>query len=363
MSENTVLVVGTGTIGEPLTGLLANLKKEIGIDNLIFYKHTPRLTDRPMMRGLLKKGSVMCAQKEKFDQYREMGLEPSMTFEEAIDEAKVIVDCSIEGIGVRNKHKYYEKVKDKKAGFLAQGSEHGFGFPFAVGINDEVLEDRKFIQVVSCNTHNCSRMLYDIAFDENRKGILAEGRFLLMRRATDISQQGFIPSPSVGIHKDETFGTHHAKDVYRLYSTLGYHLNVFSSAIKLNTQLMHIMNFSLTLDADKAPSLEEIEQRFADDPFVATTYKLYSNLVFSFGREYGHFGRILNQTVVPLPTMLRRKSKMFSNKVEIIGYAFTPQDGNSLLSSTSAVAYYLNPEEVTLGEPLDYLKQYMFNEV
>ena len=56
-----------------------------------------------------------------------------------------------------------------------------------------VLKENKFIQIVSCNTHNASRVLYDLAFDKDtRKDILAEGKFLLMRRATDISQSKFI---------------------------------------------------------------------------------------------------------------------------------------------------------------------------
>ena len=39
--SKTVLVIGTGTIGEPLIGLLARLKVELGIDRVIFHKRTP----------------------------------------------------------------------------------------------------------------------------------------------------------------------------------------------------------------------------------------------------------------------------------------------------------------------------------
>ena len=100
-----------------------------------------------------------------------------------------------------------------------------------------------------------------------------------------------------------------------------------------------------------------------DDPYIAVTNKTDANVIFSFGREYGHFGRILNQAVVVLPTLMVRKSKLFTDHMEIIGYSYTPQDGNSLLSSTSAVAYFLNPEEVKLGEPIPCLCPYMFSEV
>jgi glyceraldehyde-3-phosphate dehydrogenase (NAD(P)) len=367
-SGNTVLVVGTGTIGEPLTGLLSDktISKELGIDELVFYKHSPRITDRPMVKGLLSKGAHMACQQEKFQAFRELEIEPTYTFEDALEKSTVVVDCSSEGMGVRNKLLYYEKAKDSVKGFLAQGSEHGFGLPYGVGLNDEVLKSKnnRFIQVVSCNTHNASRILKDLAF-RNGKNILREGRFVFMRRATDVSQTGkFIAGPSVGTHKDSTFGTHHAKDVYRLYSTLGFHLNVFSSAIKLNTQYMHVASFHLVLDNhDCRCELPEVEQIFRDDPYVAVTNKTDANVIFSFGREYGHFGRILNQTVVVLPSLMVRKSELFTDHMEIIGYSYTPQDGNSLLSSTSAVAYFLNPEEIVLGEPVPCLKPYMFTEV
>ena len=365
---NVVLIVGTGTIGEPLTGLLADntISKGLGIDEIIFYKHTPRLTDRPMMRGLLKKGAHMCCRIEKSHDFRKMGVEPTYTFEDALSKASVVVDCASEGMGVKNRYLFYENVKDSVKGFLAQGSEHGFGLPYGVGLNDDVLlrKRNKFIQVVSCNTHNASRVLKDLAFTKNGKNILTEGRFIFMRRATDVSQKGrFIASPSVGTHKDHTFGTHHAKDIYRLYSTIGYHLNVFSSAIKLNTQYMHTSFFSLLLEKDKACSLEEVEQIFIDDPYIAVTQKTDANVVFSMGREYGHFGRILNQTVIVLPSLLIRESELFTDKIEVIGYSFTPQDGNSLLSSSSAVAYFLDPENVELGVPVPCLEPYMFSEV
>ncbi|MFX1283033.1 MAG: hypothetical protein ACFFB5_05225 [Promethearchaeota archaeon] len=363
---NVVLIVGTGTIGEPLTGLLAALSKKIGIDELIFYKHTPRLTDRPMIRGLLTKGAHMCCQIEKFNKFRELGVEPTYTFEDALAKSTVVVDCSTEGMGVRNRFLFYENVKEDVRAFLAQGSEHGFGIPYGVGLNDPVLhrDNSQFLQVVSCNTHAASRILKNLAFDEEGRSILSEARFVFMRRATDVSQTGkFIAGPSVGKHKDQTFGTHHAKDVYRLYSTLGHHLNVFSSAIKLNTQYMHTSFFNLVLDKEKAFSLEEVKRKFSDDPYVAVTNKTDANVIFSFGREYGHFGRILNQLVVVLPSLMVRQSELFTDKVEIVGYSYTPQDGNSLLSSTSAVAYFLDPDNITLGEPIPCLRQYMFSEV
>ena len=57
---------------------------------------------------------------------------------------------------------------DKVKGFIAQGSEFGFGKMYARGINDSALvpgED-KYIQVVSCNTHNVSLLVHSIAYKD-----------------------------------------------------------------------------------------------------------------------------------------------------------------------------------------------------
>ena len=61
-----------------------------------------------------------------------------MTYEsrEALERATVIVDCT--PAGNENREKFYENLTGPK-GFIAQGSEFGFGKPYPRGINDEVL--------------------------------------------------------------------------------------------------------------------------------------------------------------------------------------------------------------------------------
>ena len=46
LGTKTVLVVGTGTIGEPLVGLLSHFRDQLGIDDVVVHKRTPLLTDR-----------------------------------------------------------------------------------------------------------------------------------------------------------------------------------------------------------------------------------------------------------------------------------------------------------------------------
>ncbi|KYK34482.1 MAG: hypothetical protein AYK22_08640 [Thermoplasmatales archaeon SG8-52-3] len=351
---NIVHVVGTGTIGEPLIGLLSDARDELGIDEVTFYKHTPALTDRPKIKGLINRGANLAVADSKLNDFQELGLEPIYEAEEAIKRATVIIDCTPKGTGLMNKEKYYTKYKDRIKGFMAQGSEFGFGKMYALGINDEAITPKdKFIHIVSCNTHNIAVLINTLGI-ENGKNILKEGRFLCIRRANDISQsKSFIPSPEVGTHKDEKMGTHHAVDVYHLYKTLGIELNVFSSALKLNTQYMHSIWYDLKLNSKI--NKEEAIQKFIDNPRVAVTHKKSANLVFSFGRDHGHYGRILDQTVVVIPTI------HVLNNNEVFGFCFTPQDGNSILSSIASTERFLYPD--TYEEKLKFLGAFLLQEV
>ena len=181
------------------------------------------------------------------------------------------------------------------------------------------------------------------------------GRFLCLRRATDISQgDKFIPSPEVGTHGDERFGTHHAHDAWRVFQTLGKDLKLFSSAVKLPTQYMHVLHFSIELD--HPTTKEQLVSQLRENPRVALTEKRSSTLVFSFGRDHGFYGRILNETVVPPATL-----HVSEDGRTITGFCFTPQDGNSLLSSMACALWYMDGEDPR--ERLQVLRPYMFEEV
>ena len=52
MSRKIVHVVGTGTIGEPLIGLLCDFKDILGIDEITFHKNTPLTTDKSKVVSL-----------------------------------------------------------------------------------------------------------------------------------------------------------------------------------------------------------------------------------------------------------------------------------------------------------------------
>jgi len=353
VTRNIVHVVGTGTIGEPLIGMLTGLRHELGIDEVTFSKRTASLNDRSKVLSLVKEGASLAAEKGKWPTFRELGMEPTFDFEEAIARASVVIDCTPDGTGASNKKKFYEPHAKDVKGFLAQGSEFGFGKPYAYGVNDEAVQkDDQFIQIVSCNTHNIAVILKTLAFEDSASH-LKEGKFLCIRRASDVSDgKDFVPSPKIGKHEDP-WGTHHARDAFYLFRTLGIDLNLFSSALKTNSQYMHCIWFDLMLN--NTVTLDDAVQRIQANPRIAVTYKDMSSLVFAFGRDHGRFGRILNQTVVILPSLHVR------NGNELLGFCFTPQDGNTLLSSMAATERMLYPGEY--HEKLKFLDSLLFKEI
>ena len=353
-----VLVVGTGTIGEPLIGLLCDFRDELNISDVDFYKRTPLRDEIAKVNSMLRRGAHLVASSPiMVDRFESMGNRASYVLPTALDNADIVIDCT--PAGLENKKLYYEEMSglESERLFIAQGSEKGFGLPYAYRINDEALSNfsSRFIQVVSCNTHNiacildCLSQLGDVVYSD----------FVCMRRANDVSQdEGFISSPTVGCHTDKVCGTHHARDVRDLFLTMNRKINVFSSALKLNTQYMHTLRFAVTLKGRILRS--QVTSNLDFHTMIATTEKTSTNKVFSFGRDHGYYGRIFNQTVIPLATV--ETFNLPNNKTLVTGFCFTPQDGNSLLSSLAATAFGTYGPDEYEGK-LGFLDEMLFKQI
>jgi len=351
--KNIVHIVGTGTIGEPLIGLFTDFHEHLGIDEVTFHKRTPMKIERAKVGHLMARGAKLAAEDEKVADFEALGHKVSYTAQEAMERATVIIDCT--PAGNDNKEQVYQHLQGPR-GFLAQGSEFGFGKMYARGINDSTLiagQDR-FLQIVSCNTHNLAILIKTIGMEGDQL-VMDRAQFVCMRRSNDISQtKDFCPAPIVGKHDDDEFGTHHAHDVVHLYETLHIKPKVFSSAVKLNTQYMHSVwfNFELSKPTDKAALFEKLKENV----LVALTERKSANEVFSFGRDHGYYGRILSQTVISSPTV-----SVTDGGKQVVGFCFTPQDGNSLLSSVAGAMWLIDP--VHASDRIQVLKRFIFREI
>ena len=353
--KKNILIIGTGTIGEPLIGLLSDFKNKLNI-NVYFHKRTPLLDECAKVESLCNRGAKLVVDKDKTNDFLYLKHKPVCDYEAALELADVVIDCTPAGNIAKELHYLPIHNKGKKRLFIAQGSEKGFGLPYAYGINDSALmrSTPSFVQVVSCNTHNICSILKSLSPDFDT---ILNSDFTCVRRANDISQNGsFIASPQVEKHSDRGYGTHHAKDASRVLETMYHNLNIYSSAMKVNTQYMHIIRFNVIVTGHE--NEHSVEHLFRENPFVALTYKDLANKVFSFGRDHGYYGRIFNQTVVSLPSL---NIVSLAGTTKVTGFCFTPQDGNSLLSSVAAALYGICGEDYK--EKMKMFNKYLFSEI
>ena len=356
MNKKNVLIVGTGTIGEPLIGLFSDFKDKLDI-NVYFHKRTPLIDEVAKVNSLINRGANLVVDPEKVEAFQKLGHEPVLNYQAALELCNVIIDCTPAGNVAKETHYLpLKKFKNKKKVFIAQGSEKDFGLPYAYGINDKALLRiaPNFVQVVSCNTHNICSLLKSLS--PNLDNII-ESDFVCIRRANDISQNGsFIASPEVGEHTHSTYGTHHAQDASHVLQTMYYYLKIYSSAMKINSQYMHTIRFNIILRGSH--NKESVIDLFKENPFIALTHKNLANKVFSFGRDHGYYGRLFNHTVVSIPSLI---TSCLGGATKITGFCFTPQDGNSLLSSVAAVMHAVHG--ASYKKYMKYFDEYLFEEI
>ena len=335
-----ILVIGVGTIGEPLTRLLLDHKNTLGIGDVYFAKFNP--TDLGTVKLLQENGGkfVIWSNTEMHFEHlmQRHDLRIDGTIESTLKKVCVVADCTNRGNEI--KRDFYSRASFP-IGFLAQGSEEGFGQPFAYGINDSTLipGDHRYIQVVSCNTHNILAVLrLTRAVGEE----IEDADFVLMRRMNDISQTAkAIPSPSVDAVKTEKYpgyGSHQAFDAARVMRTMDVELHnrIHSTALLLDNQLMHLNRFRVRVK--NKVTVTQVQEAMLADALISVSHLRDMNLVFSKGRDHGYAGRIFNQAV-----LIRDSMEVSPDGHTISGCCFTPQDGNSLLTSVATIAWFFNP--------------------
>jgi len=61
--------------------------------------------------------------------------------------------------------------------------------------------------------------------------------------------------------------------------------------------------------------------------------------------------------VVVTPTLKMRRGR------ELYGFCFTPQDGNSLLSSIAAALWFIDPGYESVGQRLEPIRRWLYREI
>jgi len=309
-----ILVNGMGNIGTTLVHLLVKYSDLLGIQKIYLYKrslHPWNEAERGQMKSL---GVILCSGENT---------ENLLRLDEVIGEIDYIFEAAANGVGLANLEKYQQLSRLK--GSSAQGSEKGFGIPFMSGVNDAQIRGEKFVNVVSCNTHGTAAILS--TFTGKVLQNLKRADIVVVRRSEDIGNHTRLVSGNVvARHLSPETGTHHAIDVVDMYQTVGIDCPLTSSDITTPSQLMHSVRFNIELNE---PLSESIDDLIDANPYVAKTRKFDSNVIFEQGRRHGFQGRLYSHAIVVMDNFLETETS-------IKGWAFVPQEGNSILSTLHA---------------------------
>lgn len=309
-----VLVNGMGNIGTTLVHLLVKYRDLLEIEKTYLYKRSLapwNEAERVYMESL---GVILCSSEAS---------DNVLCIDDIIKDIDYIFEAAANGVGLSNLEKY-KKLTSLK-GSSAQGSEKGFGIPFMSGVNDERVRGEKFVNVVSCNTHGTAAILSTFA-GKNLEN-LKQADVVVVRRSEDLGNHARLVSGNVvARHLSPETGTHHAIDVVDMYETLGIDCPLTSSDITTPSQLTHSVRFHIEL---KQPLNGEIESFIDANPFVAKTRKFDSNVLFELGRRHGFQGRLFSHAIVVMENFL-------VTETSIKGWAFVPQEGNSIISTLHA---------------------------
>jgi glyceraldehyde-3-phosphate dehydrogenase (NAD(P)) len=317
-----VLVVGAGNIGTTLANLLLAHRLALGIDEVLVQKvREPAPFDAPELAELERRGARIVR---------------ATTEAAAVDllaSVGYVFDCRKDGAASRDRQRYLALPGLRAAS--AQGSETGFGVPFVGGVNPGAAVGARLIQIASCNTHATATLL--TAFGGPGLERLEEADLVCVRRCEDLgSRERLVGASVVSRHRDPVHGTHHAADAARVFATMGLAPAVTSSDVTTPSQLMHAVRFDVRLREPRDAAV--VAADLAAHPRLATTGKFDSNRVFELGRRYGFQGRLFAHAVVVANDLMITGRR-------IRGWAFVPQEGNTLLSTIEAFLLQTRPAD------------------
>jgi len=309
-----VLVNGMGNIGTTLIHLIIKYRDLLEIENIYLYKRSLNPWNEAERVHMVSLGVILCSSEKSKNIHHLDGI---------INEIDYIFEAAANGVGLANLESYQKLAKLK--GCSAQGSEKGFGIPFMSGVNDEQVRGEKFVNIVSCNAHGTAAILS--TFTGNKLENLKHADVVVVRRSEDLGNHARLVSGNVvARHLRPNTGTHHAIDVVDMYQTVGIDCPLTSSDITTPSQLTHSVRFNIEF---KNPLTAEVESYIDANPFIAKTRKFDSNVLFELGRRHGFQGRLFSHAIVVMDNFL-------VTDTSIKGWAFVPQEGNSIISTLHA---------------------------
>lgn len=320
-----VLVDGLGNIGTTLTHLLATYADLLSIDEIFVHKNRLVSWQETDLERVAERDVTVCRTDPECPEF--------VAYGDVISDIDYVFECTAAGIGMDRKPEY-EQLEGLQ-GACAQGSEKGFGLPFAAGINPGRIRGEKFVQVVSCNTHGTAAIIS--ALGGRRLAELESADVVVVRRSEDVGQhERLVGANVVARHRDSEVGTHHGVDVRDLFATVDVDIELTTSDVTTPAQAMHTARFCVRL---KNRPEQPIAETLCEHPYLSVTEKFDSNRVFELGRRYGLQGRIYSQAIVV-------SNNLLCDGRTVRGWMFVPQEGNTLLSTLAAFLHQTERSDV-----------------
>ncbi len=202
-----------------------------------------------------KKYDLYVAIPENVELFDKAGVKINGTVDDLIEKADIVIDCSPNKVGAKNKPMY------EKAGVKAifQGGEKKdvAEVSFNALANYDKAVGKDFVRVVSCNTTGLSRVIALVKETYDIKKV----RATMIRRVVDPKEDkkgivnGIIPDPV-------KLPSHHALDV----NTVLPDVNIVTTAFKVPTTLMHLHSISIELESEA--DVRDVIDRFEEEPRI-----------------------------------------------------------------------------------------------
>lgn len=228
----SVGINGYGTIGKRVADAVS------AQDDMKIMGVTKRKPDFEA-RSAVKKGyDLYISVPERESEFEDAGIKVTGTADELFEKLDIVVDCTPEGIGAKNKESVYEKI-GLKAIFEGGEKHDAIGFSFNSFSNYKDAIGKDYARVVSCNTTGLCRTLKPI---DDLCGI-KKVRAVMVRRGADPRQVKKGPINAV-VPNPPTVPSHHGPDV----KTVMYNLDITTIALLVPTTLMHQHNMMVELE-------------------------------------------------------------------------------------------------------------------
>ncbi|MGB9979147.1 phosphorylating glyceraldehyde-3-phosphate dehydrogenase [Methanobacterium sp.] len=246
----SVGINGYGTIGKRVADAVS------AQDDMKIVGVTKRSPDYEARTAVEKGYDLYISAPERESSFEEAGIKVTGTADELFEKLDIVVDCTPEGIGAKNKEGTYEKLGLKA---IFQGGEKhdqiGLSFNSFSNYKDAIGKD--YARVVSCNTTGLCRTLNPI----NDLCGIKKVRAVMVRRGADPSQVKKGPINAI-VPNPPTVPSHHGPDV----QTVMYDLNITTMALLVPTTLMHQHN--LMVELESSVSVDDIKEKLNETPRV-----------------------------------------------------------------------------------------------